>query len=361
MVRKSLILLFLFCFFFLSAFRASADDFFYDGPVQIDKITAEIQLDQAASSHLVYLLTNRSEQDQTVEITYIDPLVPLFEGDQSLVNPLLFNPWEAKEIELNFQSELDVSLLYSFSLDPTLMFDGKRNAARVTEFIASIVMPEGIEQIVGSNKDYTRSVVDAKGRTTYTWEKYDSYPTPLSVKWSEVQLDVRFEKGVSPESITEPDQLLEVRIEIENLGDNRLEGLVLRDEYIPSDFEAVQEDEHLVLMAYELSDPRLIWQVDIPQLNPGESKIFSYNLRYVGDVALVHSFNVKPCMVFLDDKLVTTSNYVQMKKSVGVETQAPQQPTDRLYVLIILTIGATVLGLILIGAGIVLSRRRRSS
>jgi hypothetical protein len=336
-----------------------AEELFYDGPIQIDSITATIELDQNATIQLTYILVNRGEQEETVDLHYANTLVPLVEGEVELVNPVRFAPGEVKEIQVQFEDVIDGTLLQSFSYDPSMTFDGMRNVERVNEFITRITLPYGIESIVGANKDVSSVDVGEDGRTVYTWEQFDIYPTTLSLKWSVIDADLRLEKSVSPQEITESKQKIEIRIEVENLGDTAIEKLTLLDDYVPSDFEPHEDDDSLTLADYETSDPRLIWQVEIDNLTPGESRSFSYSLRFIGDVSITHHFNIKPCAATIDGVLVALSNTVPMRKIASVEgvddvTEPPSMPSG----LILMIALAALFGVVLIVTAFFLARRR---
>jgi hypothetical protein len=272
---------------------------------------------------------------------------------------VVFDPGEVKELQIQYQDVIDGTLLQSYVLDPGLTFNGKPNAARVNEFTVQVVLPPGIDSLLGANKDYIQEATQADGRMAYTWQQFDQYPTPLSVRWTVIEADLRLEKSATPQEITESNQEVEVQIVVENLGDTALEGLTLRDDYVPSDYEAAAEDEYLALQTYEASDPRLVWQVEIERLEPGESQTFHYRLRYIGDVSGPIHFNLKPCAALSEGVLVAVSNPVSMQK-VGSPEAAPAAARSlaTAWPLILLAFLAG-LGVAMVVMAVVFARRRK--
>ncbi len=359
MMKKRGLWLVLLCLGFWGANTAQAQQLFYEGPVVIDTVSAEVVLFNQAEVQIHYVLVNRGEELETVELSYVDAMVPLIEAGLEMSNPVTFEPGEIKEIQVQYQDVIDGTLLQSFAFDPSLTFNGLRNLARVNEFSARVVLPPGIDGLLGSNKDYIEEEHLEDDRVAYLWQQFDLYPTSLSLRWTLIEASLRLEKSASVQTINEPNTVFEVTIVVENQGQETLENLTLRDDYIPSDYESVDDEDSLNLETYQESDSRLVWQVLIDSLAPGETASFSYQLRYLGDASTPIHFNLKPCSALSQGVLVAVSSAVPMRVVGSTEPpSAASLAAPFSWPLVLLAFSAGI-GLALLGVGVFQAFRRR--
>jgi hypothetical protein len=358
MIKRGLRILLL-CLGFWVVNTAQAQALFYEGPVVIDTISAEVELFNQAEVTIHYVLVNRGEEPETVELQYAGATIPLMEAEQELNNPVSFEPGEVREIQVQYEDVIDGTLLQSYSIDPTLTFNSLHNLARVNEFSARVALPPDIDRLLGSNQDYLEEEQLEGGRVAYIWQLFDLYPTPLSLRWTVIDANLRLEKTASIQTINEPNTEVEITILVENQGQETLEDLTLHDDYLPSDYEAVGEGDGLSLETYQESDARLVWEVSIARLGPGEILTYSYRLRYMGDASTPIHFNLKPCSALSEGVLVAISNAVPMRVVGSTEPPTVSSlsgPINWPLVLLALIAG---FGLAMLVMGAILALRKR--
>ena len=346
--------------------ESHAQQIFYDGNIVIDSIHADVVIGDEASVFIEYLLINEGDEEESITLVYPSVPVQLRIGDQIVENPLVLGPHEEMRISLSYVSEISEGATRSFSFSPSLTFNDLPNGHRVRRFAVGMLLPEGISSIIGSNKPYSAVELTGQGRAYYTWDFTDIYATRLSILWSTLGVDLSVEKSVSPEKITSPDQVLQVEVTIQNQGSDAVSNITLTDDYVPSDFEAVEPLDDFTLTDLEQSDPRLFWSQTIAVLQPGDTQTFRYSIRYVGDTSTIHDFILAATRVTVDDQFVNVSNQVRLSKLVGaqlftglIEEQEVSTPSSMLP-LLLAGLGV-LLGIVMLLVGVILFRRQRSS
>jgi uncharacterized repeat protein (TIGR01451 family) len=340
---------------------ASASGLFYSGDIIIDSITANAEIDTNATVIVEYTLINEGDKEETVDLAFSQFPVQLWIGDEKLENPVMFKPKEEKMITLGYVTTVGGNTTKVFSFNPTLTFNGKANSKRVRSFSVGILLPDGIKKIIGANKEYCSKEIGGKGRVLYKWVNNDIYLTTLTVRWSVLDIDLSVEKKASPQKITAPNQTITVEIALENMGDKEVNNIILTDDYVPSDFEAVEPLEEFTIPKVNASDPRLFWIKRIGKLQPGEIRAISYSVRYIGDVSQIYDFDLKPSTVIVNGHLVAVSNEVTISKMVGATLveEAPEVPEKtKGFTTQYLVIG-TIIAIIILLAGAYLLRRRK--
>jgi len=367
MMKKTIIGILVLCL----ADTASAS-LFYGGNVSIESITADIVIDDSANVAVGYVLVNEGGKAESVSLGSPES-TDLWEGNAKLSNPVVFGANESKTLESTYAGEVKGDATKTFSFDPKITINNKSSSKSVEEYLVKILLPKGVEGIIWSNKGYLSSGIE-NGRASYLWAESDVYPTTLTIKWSTLGVSLSAEKNASPQKITEPGQAITVGIVLENRGVKVVDGILLTDDYVPSDFEAVEPREDFILDGDNSSEPHLFWIKRIDPLQPGERRAFSYSVRYVGDVSQIHGFSLKPVTVTVGGHLVAVSNEVLMTKMVGAEPTgaeevplglrpAPEklsaQEKQELYLLAIIVI--LLLIAVLLAALLVRKRSKRSS
>jgi hypothetical protein len=346
--------------------EAHAQQIFYDGNIVIDSIRADVVIGDEASVFIEYLLVNEGDEEENVSLAYPSVPVQLRSGDQMVGDPLVLGPHEEMRISLSYVDEISEEATRSFGFSPGLTFNDMPNGHRVRRYAVGILLPEGVSSIIGSNKPHSAMELTDQGRAYYSWDFTDVYATSLSILWSTLGVDLSVAKSVSPEKITSPDQVLQVEVTIQNQGGDAVSNITLTDDYVPSDFEAVEPLDDFTLTDLEQSDPRLFWGQTIEVLKPGDTQTFRYSVRYIGDTSTIHDFILAATRVTVDDQFVSVSNQVRLSKLVGarlaselMEEQETPTPTSKL--LLLLAGLGVLLGVVMVLVGVVLFRRQRSS
>jgi hypothetical protein len=344
----------------------SADGPFYTGKVVIETIDAHISIDDNATVIVEYTLVNEGDKEESIDLAFQQFPVQLWIGDEAVQNGVSFNPTEKKIITLAYVTDVEGETTKAFSFNPALTFNGQVNSTRVKTTLVEILLPYGIHHLIGSNKEWTYEEVGLNNRVSYRWAYNDVYPTTLTVQWSTLDIDLSVQKNASPQKITEPNQILNIEILVQNKGDLAVNNIVISDDYVPYEFEAYEPLEEFSLQESTQSDPRLYWVKQIEVLQPGESRSLNYSVRYVGDVSQIFDFDLRPCIVLVEGNLIGVSNTLTLSKMVGAEAAGEEGATepsvtpkhlDPLFFGIIAI--AVVIGVGLIVTGIILTKRRR--
>jgi hypothetical protein len=215
----------------------------------------------------------------------------------------------------------------TLSFDPLVNFDGKPNAKRVGNFHVEVTLPEDVNGIIWANKEYFDRLTNDEGKAVYLWDYDDVYPSKLTIKWSTLDINLGIEKKASPQKITKPNETIVVEITIENRGEKEVKDIILIDDYIPSNFQAVEPLHEFTITGGNNSDPRLLWRKKIEKLNPNEIKTITYSIRYIAaEVSRIYDFELKPIMVIVNGSLIGVSNSVKISKMVGVNVVKEEKP-----------------------------------
>jgi len=344
-------------------YRVFADSPFYDGEIVIESVEASVDIEGEAIVEIDYLLMNRGEGQVTVNLDFLMPDPEVLIDGEEWANPVVFDPGEVKSLVVSAVLEPQGEDTKSLAVPTNLFLDGKLHAERSKLWMVQMILPEGVHGIILASKEPTAQGANEEGRISYTWEYVNIYPTTLDLKWSVLDLDLDLEKTVMPVKITEPDQILTIEVQIKNSGDQEVENILLLDDYVPTDFEAVEPLQELFIPETAESDPHLFWLKEIPRLKAGEERSFQYKVKYTGDISVIQDLELKPCRVMVEGRLVNVSNLVRINKLVGAGLEAEGQgeveesPAFPLWGICTLGLVGTALGGFLIARGFLLARR----
>jgi hypothetical protein len=322
MKRLLLILIFLGCI----CPTVWAADLFYNGSIGIDSIRADVDLQDTGSVTLVYTLSNRGSAPETVTVEYWNTSIPLYIGNAPVRNPVPLRAGERQSFVVQYRQEIRAQEPKTFTLDPTLLFNGAFTPGTIGEYTVALVLPDGVKALLTSNKGYqSRSTTD-KGRVQYGWKFGDDYPTVLTVKWPSTGIDLVLTKSVSPQTITEQNRALRVEITVQNQGVGSVDNLTLSDDFVPSDYEAIEPKSEFFSSDLNRSDPRVIWRKNVGVLNPGETKRAMYSVKYLGNLSLYTFIDLPPTSAYQNRILVGVSNSVSVHPNPATAA-GEQQPS----------------------------------
>jgi hypothetical protein len=297
---------------------ALASDLFYVGDIVIDSIDIRIEADEHATVNATYLLTNRGNEDQEIDLQFAQSPVPLKADGEELSDPVLFRPGESRYINLTFSLNITGETTKTLFLDPTILFDGKPSSVPAKVLLTKVLLPEGINGLAWASQEPDEESLD-NSRKSYSWSNADIYPTTLCLKWSTLQVELIVEKTATPQEITSRDQRIDLEITLQNKGNTTIDRIALTDLYMAFDFEALYP-----LWEFSEEGTWLFWMKNIYSLEPGETETFAYRVRYIGVSSQNHEFDLEPCVVTVDGHLVAISNKVRMSKT----GDAMPNPTD---------------------------------
>jgi len=340
---------------------ASATELFYTGGVEIDSIGIRVEVDDKATLKAVYLLTNYGDGAEEVNLRFAQCPASLWADGEELHNPLVFKPGESKSINLTCKLDIAGETTKRLYIDPTLLFDGNPNSKPTKALLIKVLLPEGVDELISASDEPDEEGFEG-GRKFYTWSGIGIYPTPLSLIWSTLQVDIDVQKKASPQKITAPDQVIKVEITIKNNGNTSVNNIILSDQYVASDFEAVEP-----LDEFSRRESILSWMKKIDSLAPGESRTLAYSVKYIGFSPRNYDFYLKPCVMVIDGHLASMSNKVRMSQegegalpSATLKTSVEAEAARIHYPSIPMIAGVVFLLAILGGIGYFVRRRRHA-
>ena len=336
-----------------------ATGLFYTGGVEIDSIGIRVEVDEKASLKAIYLLTNYGNETEQVNLRFAQCSASMRANGEELHNPIMFKPGESKLINLDCELDVAGKTTKKLFIDPTLLFNGKPNSKPAKALLIKVLLPRGVNKLISASKGSNEEGFE-DGRKFYRWSRTHTYPTPLSLIWSTLKLDIDIQKKASPQKITAPDQVIRVEITIKNNGNTSLNNIMLSDQYVASDFEAVEPLEE-----FSRSESILSWRKRIDSLKPDEAKTLVYSVKYIGFSRRNYNFYLKPCVVVVDGHLASISNRVKISQEgegalvspvlrTSVEARAtriryPSLPTIAIVIFLLAILG---------GIGYFIRRRR---
>jgi uncharacterized repeat protein (TIGR01451 family) len=309
-MKKRMVAMILILLGTLYPFRvALANDLFYVGDIFIYYMNIRVEADDEAVVNVVYLLANRGSAEEEVDLKFAQSPVSLQVEGEELSNPVVFRSGESKYVYLTYNLDITGDTTKMLCLDPTLLFNGKPNNQPTQALLIEILLPEGVSALAWSNQEPDEEYF-LGSRKFYSWSGAGIYPTTLCLKWSTLQVELSVEKKASPQEITAPDQVINLEITVQNKGDAVVNNISLIDQYIVSEFEAVEPSEE-----FGEQETMLFWIKNIDSLGPGETKTLAYSVKYTGLSPDSYEFDLSPCLVTVDGYLVSVSNKVRMSQS----------------------------------------------
>ena len=308
----------------LCTFQAvSADDLFYSGDVVTESLGVNIDIDdEEATVSAVYLLNNRGSETEEINLQYDSSPASLQIDGETLANPVVFNPGDRKSVTATFKLDITGEITKTLFLDPTLLFNGSPSSEPASSIMIKALLPEGVNGLAWASHEPDEESVES-GRRLYTWTYYDLYPTPLTLKWSTLLVDLSLEKSASPLEITEPDQVINIEITLTNNGDTEVSDIQLVDQYSASLFAEIEPSTESATQ-----ENMLFWQKTIGSLSPGETVSLHYSVTYIASVTQDYEFDLTPTVVTVGGHLVSVSDKVRMKIGTEVPTSTPEAPAE---------------------------------
>jgi hypothetical protein len=343
------VLLSLLPFIFLIA-PASAQ-LFYTGGVQIDSLSARLDVTTAATVSVEYKLVNHGTAAEALNLTVFPSDAQVTIGGANLTNPVAFEAGQTKELTLLYSIELPSGDFQRIQFAPMLFFNDMASAHRIKSYRVELVLPQGVDRLVSSSLAYDSSTI-RDGRPVFTWAKDNIYPVTLDVCWTTLDVDIAAVKKATPSSLTSAGEIVQVEITIQNKGDSEVTDITLIDSFFPGAFQAVEPLDDFKLVQPEMSDPRLYWQKDIDRLEAGESRTYTYSVNVT---ALGLETRLDPVSVLVNGIPVAVSNDIVLYSELG---GGAGEGGPRGFPMLYFIIGAAVLVAIIVSVFVARSRKK---
>ena len=325
---------------------------FYTGGISIDSLSATIDATDQADITAVYELVNHGGNVETATLTFSPPDATARIDGSELSNPVSFDPRERRELTLSYSLNLSDSDCQNILFAPMLFLDDMAIGERVQSYDIRLILPDGVKRITYSSMAYDDTATE-DGRLVVLWNKSDIYPSPLSIAWTMLDVDIAATKTVTPGSITTPGEVIEVNVLIENKGEREVGNVTIRDGFHPGTFEAVSPLDDFELIQPEMSDPHLYWTKEIDRLEPSETMSFNYSVRVI---ALGLETRLDALVVSVDGIPVSVSNDVTLFSEL--EERYGPAPAEEEFPTIYVIVGVVVVAIIIASAFAVRARRK---
>ncbi len=251
---------------------------FYTGGIVIDTVSATIDITDRADITVEYELVNQGDSTESVTLTFsLTDATALIDGSE-LYNPVSFDPGQQRTLTFSYSLSLPDSDYQSVLFAPMLLLDDMASAQTTGKYAIKLILPEDIERITCSSMSCDDTTTQ-DGRLVLLWDKTDIYPSPLSIAWTKLDVDIAATKTVTPPSITAAGEVIYVHVTIANKGDKAVGNITIRDGFHPGTFEAVSPPDEFELTETEMSDPHLYWTKNIDTLEPEETVSFTYSVE----------------------------------------------------------------------------------
>ncbi len=238
---------------------------FYTGAVSIKSQNALVSIEKKANIKINYVLINNQAQDATVEIEFTPT------DEKQMLN---FKGNEEKTLSFVYEKEVSEDNFKNIKFEPNVKFDGKELTEKIGEIYTKIIFPTGIKKLVSFNPENSGEG-NEDDRLYYEWIDTDSYFTSIFVSWNELGNYLKVEKEVN--KVTRIDQDVDVKIIVKNTGDKEIKNILLEDNFLPTEFEAVEPAEEFTIISGG-NDERLIWEKQV-DLNVDETKVLEYSVK----------------------------------------------------------------------------------
>jgi len=350
MMRKAALILFVCSLLFIFPPLAGSVNaqLSYAGNIAIDSFSAEIDVNQNASVTVEYTLVNRGGEEEVTLGFLPESALALLDGEE-LSNPVSFAAGETKTISFSYTMEVGTGDYKVIVFNAVLLFNSKSNPQTISNYQVKAILPEGINRLTDSNRPYEISPED--GRVAVIWTESNVYPIPVSFGWSTMDVNLAATKEATPSTITALDEVVSIKVTIQNNGDEEVRDIELYDDFFPTLFEAVEPLEEFNMVYPEDSDPHLYWTKKVDSLQPGENKVCTYSIKVK---VLSPETRLNSLTILVNGTPVAASNDI----IIHGETEEPSELAEKEFPTLYVIIGAIVVVAIIASALVIRSKKK---
>jgi hypothetical protein len=306
------------------------------GPISVDNLVLNVDATQGATAvtDTEYVLVNTSSKTKSIKIQAKNPNLKLLSTRvltaartpppravstarisraRTTVKPpksLSFKAREKKAIDLVFTDKILGGKTKALSIFPELSANGLMMMSKVNKMSVSVKLPKQARHIISSSLPIKRKRSTTEG-IILDLEEIDSYPVPVAIKWTELDVNVVAKKSVRKMTRNR----LKVSIRIKNLGDKVVRGLEVKDSYSSSAIKPVGAGFKEV--SANAKDPRQEFLKRI-SLRPQQSTNLSYTIECIATAVTVPRTEIR-----IKDDLVS------LAESPGVFHFPPPSPPPK--------------------------------
>ena len=307
-----------------------------NGPIKVDNLVSSVDASKgtAAVIDTEYVLTNTSTKTKSIKIgakkpnlkslstrafTVTRPTVSIARPSAQALRAasvvtqekkLSLKAREKKAVDLAFSTEILGNKTKALSFFPELTTNNEMMMSKINKMSVSVKLPKQARHIISSSIPIKRKLTTAEGMTLEL-EQTDTYPVPVAIKWTELDVDIASTKSVRKMTKNR----LKISIRIRNKGRKIVRGLEVKDSYSSSEIKPVGTGFKEV--STNNKDPRQEFIKKIT-LRPGQSITLSYVIESVTTALSVPRTEVR-----IQDELVSLAD------SIGVFHFPPPPPPPK--------------------------------
>ncbi len=328
---------------------------FYSGGVSIDSLSATIDMTTKADITVEYELVNQGDSSESVTLTFSPSGATAHIDGSALSNPVTFDKGQQRKLTLSYSVSLPTTAYQSILFSPMLFFDDMANSQRAKSYNVKLTLPQGINRITYSSVAYDSNATQA-GKQVFIWNKSDVYPSPLSIAWTTLDVNIAATKTATPNSITTAGEIIKVSVAVQNNGATEIGNITLRDNFYPGAFEAIAllDEFELTQPEQQFSDPHLYWTKEIDSLASGETKTYTYSVK-VKTLGL--ETRLEPLIVSLNGTPVAVSNDVVLSS----ELEGKYGPQPSKFPIVYVVVAIVVVAAIIASVFIIKVRKRKTA
>lgn len=246
---------------------------FYSGPIAIDQLKGVIQIspDGAPRAEFSVDLNNGSDKEDVAAFG--------FRGKDSQPVSLRAKQSSSLKTEPAMRRSGEQGAVQSAVFDLLLYANNQLVSQPVSATDIQAVLAPNI-QLIRANMAYERSS-NQSGETVLRFTARKSFPTELVLVYATDGVGLTIEKTFSKTPVLAKDKI-KVTLKITNAGKNKLDKIVVEDDYDSRDFKG--EGPGFSEYSGKENDRRLLYRTEIPVLNPGESREVSFEITAQFDI-----------------------------------------------------------------------------
>jgi Domain of unknown function DUF11 len=328
---------------------------FYTGGISIDSLSATIDVTTKAEITVEYELVNHGDSSESVTLTFSPSNATAQLDGSALSNPVSFDKGQKRTLALSYSDNLPTTAYQSILFSPMLFFDDMANSQRAKSYNVKLILPQGINRITYSSTAYDDASTQ-NGRQVFIWNKTDIYPSPLSIAWTMLDVNIAATKTANPNSIITAGEIIEVSVAVQNHGAAEIGNITLKDNFYPGAFEAIAplDEFELTQPEQQFSDPHLYWTKEIGSLASGETKTYTYSVK-VKTLGL--ETRLEPLVVSVNGTPVAVSNDVVLAS----ELEGKYGPQSSKFPIVYLVVAVVVVAAIIASVFIIRVRKKKTA
>ncbi len=163
-----------------------------------------------------------------------------------------------------------------FQYMPNMKIGKEFMLSKVNKYFVTMELPPEAKHIINTSVKPTK-VTNKNGKIICKFEQLNAYVMPISVKWTELDVDVVVSKQVR----RYPGNRLQVIVTVKNKGNKAVKNLLLTDDYPELSAKRYRGEKNIRKVTPADRSTRVVWTKKC-NLAPKQRKVFKYNIVIQG-------------------------------------------------------------------------------